>query len=155
MKLYGNSPEFCYNLLTSFKEHLKMIKEKIIEVINSISFYVTISCFYLGHPSSESSESEQDIHSEDDCHDINPRDVDKNLLREVMHFRMKRHEIEKRMKECKRDLISHNTKVITLQKKIQKTKDALEDAWRTLSTIPVKKKFLFVFILSFFKICVW
>lgn len=102
-------------------------------------FYVIFSCFCLGHPSSESSESEQDITSEDDSYDVNPSDIDKDLLREVMHFRLKRHEIEKNMKEYKRDLISHNTKLLALQKRFQKTKDALEEAWRALSTIPVKK----------------
>lgn len=114
-------------------------------------FLLFFLLFCLGHPSSESSESEQDITSEDDSYDINPSDIDKDLLREVMHFRLKRHEVENNMKEYKRDLISHNSKLLALQKRFQKTKDALEEAWRTLSTIPVKKNLLiiYVFILSF------
>lgn len=100
---------------------------------------------HLGHPSSESSDSEEDISSDDDCHNVNPQEVDQDLLREVMLYRLRRHEVELRMKEYKRALHNASAKELTLQRKIQRIKDALNEAGNELSFIPVCINFSFTF----------
>lgn len=94
--------------------------------------------FFLGHSSSESSESEQNIESEDDggC-TVDLSEVDQDILREVMLFRLQRHSVEIRMKRLKRALHTYTAKEAVLQRKIKKIKDAMSEAWIELSSVPV------------------
>lgn len=60
------------------------------------------------------------------------------MLREVMIFRLKRHKIELKMKELKQGMLAHSDKRPPLQKAIAALENDLSEAWKTLSSIPVK-----------------
>nr|XP_042903226.1 cilia- and flagella-associated protein 44 [Parasteatoda tepidariorum] len=95
---------------------------------------------YRRHSSSESSESEQDIESEDDNRSFSPSEIDESILKKVMDFRQKKEEIEKRMKIYKRKCKILKTKQNAIARKIQKLHDSMTDTFIKVDSILSTRK---------------
>ncbi|KAF8763750.1 hypothetical protein HNY73_021895 [Argiope bruennichi] len=94
----------------------------------------------IRHSSSESSESEQNIDSDDDKQNVDLSDIDEELLKRVMQLRLKRQEVEQRMKEYKRKIRSISVKQNAIKRKIQKRVDAKNETYEKLNNILDSRK---------------
>ncbi|CAL1287545.1 unnamed protein product, partial [Larinioides sclopetarius] len=74
----------------------------------------------IRHSSSESSESEQNIDSDDDNQSVDLSAVDEELLNKIMQLRLKRQDVEQKMKEYKRKIRSLFVKQNAVKRKTQK-----------------------------------
>ncbi|GBM81980.1 hypothetical protein AVEN_76143-1 [Araneus ventricosus] len=100
----------------------------------------------IRHSSSESSESEQNIDSDDDNQSVDLSVIDEELLKRVMQLRLKRQEVEQKMKEYKRKIHSVSVKQNAVKRKIQKIIDAMNEAYEKLNVILVSRKFWWYYV---------
>ncbi|GFT17684.1 uncharacterized protein TNCV_2587881 [Trichonephila clavipes] len=102
--------------------------------------HTNLHVFDRGHSSSESSESEQNIDSADDSQSTNLLDVNKNLLEKVIDLRLKRQEVELKMKHYKRKTRSAQVKYNAIMRKIQKINDAMNETYEKLNSLMETRK---------------
>ncbi|GFU02089.1 uncharacterized protein NPIL_246512 [Nephila pilipes] len=95
---------------------------------------------HLRNSSSESSESEQNIDSPDDYKNIKLLEVDKCLLEKVMDLRLKRQEVEQKMKHYKREIRSAQVKHNAITRKIQKINDTKNETYEKLNGLMENRK---------------